>query len=63
MTFFDKLGEIRSRIEKLNKKLIKRLNEKSTTKYLIDNLSKLLLNIIFKSDLSMKLKSLKYVKK
>ena len=36
---FDKVGEIRSCIDKLNKKLIKRLNEKSTTKSLIDNLS------------------------
>ena len=60
---FDKLGEIRSCIEKWNEKLIEELTKKSTKKSLTDNLLKTLLEVKFMSDQSIKSKAWKYVKK
>ena len=55
LMFLINFGEIRSCIDKLNKKLIKELTEKSTKKSLIDNLLKILLKIILlNSDHSIK---------
>ena len=55
LMFLINFGEIRSCIDKSNKKLIKELTEKSTKKSLIDNLLKILLKIILlNSDHSIK---------
>ena len=55
LMFLINFGEIRSCIDKSNKKLIKGLIEKSTKKSLIDNLLKILLKIILlNSDHSIK---------
>ena len=57
LMFLINFGEIRSCIDKSNKKLIKELTEKSTKKSLIDNLLKILLKIILlNSDHSIKSK-------
>ena len=45
LMFLINFGEIRSCIDKSNKKLIKELTEKSTKKSLIDNLLKILLKL------------------
>ena len=63
LMFLINFGEIRSCIDKSNKKLIKELTEKSTKKSLIDNLLKILLKIKFKSDHLMKSKVIKPVKR
>ena len=55
LIFLINFGEIRSCIDKSNKKLIKELTEKSTKKSLIDNLLKIQLKIILlNSDHSIK---------
>ena len=55
LMFLINFGDIRSCIDKSNKKLIKELTEKSTKKSLIDNLLKILLKIILlNSDHSIK---------
>ena len=55
LKFLINFGEIRSCIDKSNKKLIKELTEKSTKKSLIDNILKILLKIILlNSDHSIK---------
>ena len=55
LMFLINFGEIRSCIDKSNKKLIKELTEKSTKKSLIDNILKILLKIILlNSDHSIK---------
>ena len=55
LMFLINFGEIRSCIDKSNKKLIKELTEKSTKKSLIDNLLKIQLKIILlNSDHSIK---------
>ena len=50
LMFLINFGEIRSCIDKSNKKLIKELTEKSTKKSLIDNLLKILLKLKINSD-------------